>query len=98
MSRYARVEPRFANGLGHDLPRIDEQLVAVRALVEELVIIRCEKTGELTLRMVMVSKHRRGPVEPGLQTPEARRGIGIAQHKCRASLMGGIQDISYRLF
>ena len=45
----ACVEPRFAHGLGHDLPAVDKLIVAVRALREELVLIHCEKTGELTL-------------------------------------------------
>ena len=26
-------------------------------------------------------------VEPGLQTPEGRRGTGIVQHKCRTGFM-----------
>jgi hypothetical protein len=49
------VEPRFAHGFGHGLPAVDKLIIAVRALREELVLIHCEKSGELTLRMVMVS-------------------------------------------
>jgi hypothetical protein len=43
ISRFARVEPRFAHGLAHDWPAVDELLVVVRALREELVVIHCEK-------------------------------------------------------
>ena len=43
ISQSARVEPPFAHGLGHDLPAVDERLVAVRAVREEPVVINCEK-------------------------------------------------------
>jgi hypothetical protein len=36
------------------------------------------------------------PVEPGLQTPEVRRGMGIAPQKCRTGFMRAIRDIFYR--
>jgi hypothetical protein len=36
------------------------------------------------------------PVEPGLQTPEVRRGMGIAPQKCRTGFMRAIWDILYR--
>ena len=59
----ARVEPCFSHGLGLDLRlrAFDELLIAVRALREELIVIHCNKTGELTLRMAMMNNHRRGP-------------------------------------
>ena len=67
------------------MPAVDELLVVVRAIREEPVIIQCENR-----RATIVA----GSVKPGLQTPEARRGMGIAQYKCSTSFVRAIWDIS----
>lgn len=58
-SQSGHIEPRFAHALRHDWPAVDELLVVVRALREETGVVHCETPAKLTLRMVMVSNHRR---------------------------------------